>query len=94
MQNLIQIIVIFLLSWFILDNFYYSPKEQIKRLSKKMFMNRGINHLEMREFGNSQLEESDKKTQKLINLLIEKYLDEEKDCEFIKKYRDEKFINN
>lgn len=95
MQTIIFVVIVFLLSWFVLDKTWYSPKLRIKRLRNSMFIEKGINHQQIKDLtGHSKLEDEDKKTQRLINALIDEYLDDEKDYEFIAAYKDEEFIKN
>lgn len=98
MEEIIKIVVIILLTWFVSHNFLYSPKAQIKRLRNKMFLYKGVDYKKELEFEKisgkpSKFIKSDQKTQKLINALIDEYLDEEKDSDFIEQYKDKEFIS-
>lgn len=96
MQEILKIIIVSGFTWFLVYSFLYSPKAQIKKLKKSMFLYKGIDYkkeLEVQKISGvpSKFIELDKKTQKLINALIDEYLDSESDSEFIEKYKDEQF---
>jgi len=85
MIKIISLFAILFLFWFFLYNFFYSPKAQIKRLKRSLFIHK-IDYREVEHIsGNNTFSESDKKTKRLINALIDEYLKD--DEEFVRQYR-------
>ena len=78
-----------LMTWFVLDQNYYSPKAQIKRLWKRVHKLTG---LKVKFEGdsvaeylcNGSYEKEISKEKKKINFLLDYYFDPEEDKEYIK----------
>ncbi len=87
------VIVVSLMTWLILDNYYYSPKAQIKRLWKRVHkFSEFISVLEesnLPSYTSDSTKAEKRKLGRLINSLLDCHFDKEKeeDVNYIKDYK-------
>jgi replication-associated recombination protein RarA len=89
--KLLSFLAIILATWFILDQYYYSPKNQIKRLWNKVHkLSELINKLGsdyIPDYISDSPKDKINKIGKVINSLLDYHFDSEEDKEYIEENR-------